>query len=121
MSGTVMPESDKNLHCSFCDKSSQDVKKLIAGPNVYICDECVDLCHTILRSDSKDGAEFSDIPTPHQIKEFLDQYVIGQEYAKMTVSVAVYNHYKRLANPIIDDVELEKSNCLLVGSSGVGK
>jgi ATP-dependent Clp protease ATP-binding subunit ClpX len=119
-----MTEPDKNLHCSFCGKSAQEVKKLIAGPSVYICDECVALCHDILSSDKSEPlvtANGGEIPSPRKIKEFLDQYVIGQEYAKMVVSVAVYNHYKRLANPTVDDVELEKSNILLLGPTGSGK
>lgn len=120
----TMNDPDKNLHCSFCGKSAQEVKKLIAGPSVYICDECVSLCHGILSDEKAEplaNVEEGDIPSPRKIREFLDQYVIGQDYAKMAVSVAVYNHYKRLANPIVDDVELEKSNILLLGPTGSGK
>lgn len=122
---------DKNLHCSFCAKNAQEVKKLIAGPSVYICDECVDLCYSILSTES--GAskavanssvpaeDLGDTPSPSKIKEHLDQYIVGQDYAKMVVSVAVHNHYKRLANPVVDDVEIEKSNILVFGPTGSGK
>lgn len=121
-----MSEIDKSLHCSFCGQNAQEVKKLIAGPNVYICDECVDLCYSILTSDSgkvpEAKAKFkNEIPSPSEIKEFLDQYIIGQDYAKMVVSVAVHNHYMRLAHPIVDDIEIEKSNILVFGPSGSGK
>lgn len=122
-----MSEADKHLHCSFCAKDSREVKKLIQGPGVYICDECVDLCHSIL-SDSIDTSKVKEaetvqdsIPSPSKLKSYLDQYIIGQDYAKMVVSVAVHNHYKRLAHPIVDDVELEKSNILLFGPTGSGK
>lgn len=123
-----MSEADKNLHCSFCAKDSREVKKLIQGPGVYICDECVDLCHSIL-SDSIDVSKTTEatpsaqdsIPSPSKLKSYLDQYIIGQDYAKMVVSVAVHNHYKRLAHPVVDDVELEKSNILLFGPTGSGK
>lgn len=113
---------DDDLSCSFCSKSQSEVKKLIAGHGVYICDECVVLCHQILREDeipnvSVDGS----IPSPPEIKKFLDNYVIGQDYAKMVLSVAVHNHYKRLENPVIDEVEIEKSNVLLLGPTGCGK
>ncbi len=124
-------DSDRLLHCSFCGKNSEEVKKLIAGPDVYICDECVDLCHGILTghpakrdSDlvvSEDDDGESSIPTPRMIKGYLDQYVIGQDAAKTTISVAVYNHFKRLENPVVDDVEIEKSNILMVGPTGSGK
>lgn len=129
-----MSEIDRSLHCSFCGKNAAEVKKLIAGPDVYICDECVDLCHGILtgvpkKTENADGTssvetvgdEDTSIPSPRKIKEHLDQYVIGQESAKMTIAVAVYNHYKRLENPIVDDVEIEKSNILVVGPTGSGK
>lgn len=119
-----MSENKKNLSCSFCGKRQDQVAKLIAGPEVFICNECVQLCSDILKEDegsSKKAIRNSDIPDPKEIKEFLDQYVIGQEEAKMVMSVAVHNHYKRLANPIIDDVELEKSNILLLGPTGSGK
>jgi ATP-dependent Clp protease ATP-binding subunit ClpX len=114
--------------CSFCEKNAAEVKKLIQGPGVYICDQCVNLCHDILVgkkelvvSEIEEIEAENDLPTPRKIKEHLDQYVIGQEDAKIIISVAVYNHYKRLEFPIIDDIEIEKSNCLMVGPSGVGK
>ena len=120
-----MSENKKNLSCSFCGKKQEQVTKLIAGPDVFICNDCVQLCADILKEDTnaetkmniKDGA----IPSPRAIREFLDQYVIGQDDAKMVMAVAVHNHYKRLANPVIDDVELEKSNILLLGPTGSGK
>lgn len=123
-----MAESNK-LQCSFCGKNDHEVKKLIAGPNVYICDECVNLCYSILdpSSDTKtpqkssDKTESKELLSPSKIKEFMDQYIVGQDYAKMVVSVAVHNHYKRLNNPVVDDVELEKSNILMVGPTGSGK
>jgi len=114
------------LYCSFCGKSQHEVKKLIAGPSVFICDECIDLCNDIIR-DEMSGADAmanpkSDLPTPHEITELLDQYVIGQTNAKRILSVAVYNHYKRLKHlSSKDDVELAKSNILLVGPTGSGK
>jgi len=113
----------EELSCSFCGKGQKQVKKLIAGPEVFICDGCVHLCADILTDDVKGTpkAKMDGIPTPTSIREFLDQYIIGQEHAKMIISVAVRNHYMRLANPVVDDVELEKSNLLLVGPSGVGK
>jgi ATP-dependent Clp protease ATP-binding subunit ClpX len=120
-----MTDTNINLGCSFCSKRQDQVKKLIAGPDVYICDSCVGLCSDILTGEAQpvteDKPETGDIPTPRDINKFLDQYVIGQADAKMVVSVAVHNHYKRLANPIIDDVELEKSNILLLGPTGSGK
>jgi ATP-dependent Clp protease ATP-binding subunit ClpX len=121
-----MSEVDQNIHCSFCTKGSKEVKKLIAGPNVQICDECVDLCYSILQSGSEKSADdqtadLGDIPSPARIKEFLDQYVIGQDYAKMVISVAVHNHYLRLANPVLDGIEIDKSNILILGPSGSGK
>lgn len=119
-----MSENKKNLKCSFCGKPQNDVQKLIAGPDVFICNDCVQLCADILKDDDKlaaIGGGTEGIPSPRQIKEFLDQYVIGQDGAKMVMSVAVHNHYKRLANPVVDDVELEKSNILLLGPTGSGK
>lgn len=113
---------EKNIKCSFCNKNQTEVKKLIAGDRVYICDECVEVCHQIIVEDSipsitKNGG----IPSPKQIHEFLNQYVIGQDHAKMVLSVAVHNHYKRIENPVIDDIEIEKSNIILMGPTGVGK
>ena len=114
------------LRCSFCNKSQRDVKKLIAGPTVYICDECVDICLDIIAEDRKDEAAPLDtpgeLPKPKEIKEFLDQYVVGQESAKKKLAVAVYNHYKRIEHSNRQpDVELQKSNILLVGPTGTGK
>ena len=118
-------EGDKLLYCSFCGKSQHEVRKLIAGPSVYICDECVELCNDIILeeireiSPKRDGSE---LPTPHEIRAHLDDYVIGQEYAKKVLAVAVYNHYKRLRNSSeAGGVELGKSNILLIGPTGSGK
>ncbi len=127
--------SDKHLRCSFCGKSKDAVKRFISGPSVYICNECVSLCNEILaEEEEKEAARTAaPLPTPYEIKEVLDEYVIGQEDAKKTLSVAVYNHYKRISgathgelvhrqhSPPPDDVELEKSNIVLLGSTGVGK
>ena len=116
--------NDKHLRCSFCGKSKDAVKKFISGPNVYICNECIALCNEILAEEEEREASglFTEIPTPAEIKEVLDQYVIGQELAKKTLSVAVYNHYKRINHHnLVDDVEIEKSNILLLGPTGVGK
>jgi ATP-dependent Clp protease ATP-binding subunit ClpX len=118
--------SDKLLYCSFCGKSQHEVRKLIAGPSVFICDECVELCNDIIReeiqqADGQKGAG-SDLPTPHEISGILDQYVIGQGQAKKALAVAVYNHYKRLrSNAGTGEVELAKSNILLIGPTGSGK
>ncbi|MBI4666726.1 MAG: ATP-dependent Clp protease ATP-binding subunit ClpX [Nitrospinae bacterium] len=112
------------LRCSFCGKSQSEVKKLIAGPTVYICDECIDLCNEIIMEEwnQEKTTSTTHIPKPHEIKKFLDDYVIGQDYAKKVLSVAVYNHYKRIdANLNADGVELQKSNILLIGPSGSGK
>lgn len=119
-------EKEEKFKCSFCDKDQDQVKKLIAGPDdVYICDECIVLCHDILKSSAVktdgDGKSVSDIPSPSEIHKFLDQYVIGQTHAKMVLAVAIHNHYKRLENPVIDDVEIDKANILLTGPSGSGK
>ncbi|WP_017873558.1 ATP-dependent Clp protease ATP-binding subunit ClpX [Candidatus Caldatribacterium saccharofermentans] len=118
-------EEKIKLRCSFCGKTQQEVRKLIAGPGVYICDECVELCNEILKEDSrKSRKEFvlEELPSPREIKAFLDQYVIGQERAKVILSVAVYNHYKRIMQPRdSQDVEIEKSNILLLGPTGSGK
>jgi len=117
--------SDKGqLKCSFCGKLQDQVKKLVAGPGVYICDECIELCNEIIEEElSEDlGLEVGDIPKPKEIKEILDQYVIGQESAKKSLSVAVYNHYKRInLGGKIDDVELQKSNIVMLGPTGSGK
>ncbi|WP_088282905.1 ATP-dependent Clp protease ATP-binding subunit ClpX [Ideonella sp. A 288] len=120
---------EKVLYCSFCGKSQHEVKKLIAGPSVFICDECIELCNDIIRDETPtdtEGAKTSrsDLPVPAEIKETLDQYVIGQDGAKRTLSVAVYNHYKRLKHMGAggkDEVELTKSNILLIGPTGSGK
>ncbi len=132
-----MPKNDDKLKCSFCGKTQDQVKKLIAGPEVYICDECVELCNEILdeeffeAKDKEGGAEGETleksekpIPKPHEIKEYLDQYIVGQDDAKKVLSVAVYNHYKRLKHNKDhsgDNVEIQKSNILLVGPTGSGK
>ena len=118
--------SEKLLYCSFCGKSQHEVRKLIAGPSVFICDECIELCNDIIREETQGEhagkAAKSDLPVPHEIRGILDQYVIGQDVAKKILSVAVYNHYKRLKNLSKNDgVELAKSNILLVGPTGSGK
>ncbi|MCC7100271.1 MAG: AAA family ATPase, partial [Rubrivivax sp.] len=120
--------AEKVLYCSFCGKSQHEVKKLIAGPSVFICDECIELCNDIIRdevpADSGGGRHAkADLPVPSEIKASLDQYVIGQEAAKRALSVAVYNHYKRLKHLAAskDEVELTKSNILLIGPTGSGK
>jgi ATP-dependent Clp protease ATP-binding subunit ClpX len=116
---------DKHLRCSFCGKSKDSVRKFISGPSVYICNECIALCNEILAEDEeREVAEaITQVPTPQEIKDTLDQYVIGQEKAKKTLSVAVYNHYKRINSTSLkdDDVELDKSNIMLIGPTGVGK
>jgi len=113
------------LHCSFCGKSQDEVKKLIAGPMVYICDECIELCNEIIQEEAKrERFEFikTSIPKPHEIRRILDEYVIGQDFAKKVLSVAVYNHYKRIEAKVnFDDVEIQKSNILMVGPTGSGK
>ena len=121
----------KSVRCSFCGKAQEDVRKIVAGPGVYICDECVELCNNIIEAelyeDEKAGYslnELENIPSPKEIKAVLDDYVIGQEDAKKTLSVAVYNHYKRIAHEEVqnnDDVEIQKSNILLLGPTGCGK
>jgi ATP-dependent Clp protease ATP-binding subunit ClpX len=118
--------SDKLLYCSFCGKSQHEVRKLIAGPSVFICDECVELCNDIIREEIQQAdtqkSSGSDLPTPHEISGMLDQYVIGQGQAKKALAVAVYNHYKRLrSNAGTGEVELAKSNILLIGPTGSGK
>jgi ATP-dependent Clp protease ATP-binding subunit ClpX len=121
-------QGEKTLFCSFCGKSQHEVKKLIAGPSVFICDECIDLCNEIIRDELPENEVArqarGDLPTPAEIKGNLDHYIIGQEVAKRTLSVAVYNHYKRLRHKEKskkDDVELSKSNILLIGPTGSGK
>jgi len=116
--------NDKHLRCSFCGKSKDAVRKFISGPSVYICNECIALCNEILAEDEEREVHeaITQIPTPAEIKEVLDQYVVGQERAKRTLAVAVYSHYKRInSHSSRDDVELEKSNILLIGPTGVGK
>ena len=124
------------LKCSFCGKSQKQVKKLIAGPGVYICDECIDLCNEIIEEELSEGAEVTldELPKPREISEFLDSYVIGQEQAKKTLAVAVYNHYKRVQAGLQpggnagpgkhskdENVEVAKSNILVIGPTGCGK
>ncbi|SDY30888.1 ATP-dependent Clp protease ATP-binding subunit ClpX [Lysobacter sp. yr284] len=122
--GRSTGDSNKILYCSFCGKSQHEVRKLIAGPSVFICDECVELCNDIIREELEEKAQSarSHLPKPREILEVLDQYVIGQTRAKRTLAVAVYNHYKRIeSRQKNDDVELSKSNILLVGPTGSGK
>jgi len=125
-----LPQDDKKktdfLKCSFCNKSQNQVRKLVAGPGVYICDECIDLCNEIIDEELKDEKEvdFKDLPKPHEIFSILNDYVVGQDKAKKVLSVAVYNHYKRVKygyNSTKDDIEIQKSNILLVGPTGCGK
>src|ERR1700731_4437826 len=117
-------DDGKLLYCSFCGKSQHEVRKLIAGPSVFVCDECVELCNDIIREEIHEAPVESDtkLPVPRKIAQFLDDYVIGQDKAKKVLSVAVYNHYKRLNNIASkDDIELSKSNILLIGPTGSGK
>jgi ATP-dependent Clp protease ATP-binding subunit ClpX len=113
------------LNCSFCGKSQDEVKKLIAGPMVYICDECIELCNEIIQEEAKkERFDYikTSIPKPHEIRKLLDDYVVGQDYAKKVLSVAVYNHYKRIESKAqFDDIEIQKSNILLIGPTGSGK
>ncbi|VAW50316.1 ATP-dependent Clp protease ATP-binding subunit ClpX [hydrothermal vent metagenome] len=121
---TTGTDSEKLLYCSFCGKSQHEVKKLIAGPSVYVCDECVELCNDIILEELEDetSTAVKKLPTPHEINAILDDYVIGQEIAKKILSVAVYNHYKRLeVKHKKDDIELSKSNILMIGPTGSGK
>ncbi|MDD6147037.1 MAG: ATP-dependent Clp protease ATP-binding subunit ClpX [Oscillospiraceae bacterium] len=116
---------DKTIRCSFCNKSQNDVKSLIAGPGVYICDQCIELCRSIMEEDQGEKKEsdfdFAALQKPHEIKAQLDEYVIGQDEAKKALSVAVYNHYKRIYTGKNSDVEISKSNILMLGPTGVGK
>ena len=128
MADSKAKSGEKTLYCSFCGKSQHEVKKLIAGPSVFICDECIDLCNDIIRDEQPPltavKAPDKEVPTPAELKAHLDSYVIGQEAAKRTLAVAVYNHYKRLRHKQTapkDDVELAKSNILLIGPTGSGK
>jgi len=117
-------EGQSRLKCSFCGKSEKDVRRMVAGPKVYICDECIDMCNELMEEDISDegSEEFRKLPKPSELKELLDEYVVGQERAKKSLSVAVYNHYKRVeSNVDAQDVELQKSNILLVGPTGSGK
>ncbi len=118
-------DEKKQLKCSFCGKTQEQVKRLVAGPGVYICDECIELCSEIIEEefeDSRIDAELNELPKPKEIKEILDQYVIGQEKAKKSLSVAVYNHYKRIGTDVkSSDVEIQKSNIIMLGPTGSGK
>ncbi|MGA4710125.1 ATP-dependent protease ATP-binding subunit ClpX [Bacillus sp. MAG717A] len=117
-------EEKGQLKCSFCGKTQDQVRKLVAGPGVYICDECIELCTEIVEEElgTEEEVEFKDVPKPHEIREILDEYVIGQDNAKKSLAVAVYNHYKRInSNSKIDDVELSKSNISMIGPTGSGK
>ena len=118
-------DSDRLLYCSFCGKSQHEVRKLIAGPSVFICDECVELCNDIIREEIQEksgSAGGNKLPIPHEIRHILDEYVIGQGHAKKILAVAVYNHYKRLESRVKQsDIELAKSNVLLIGPTGSGK
>ena len=119
--------NDKNIRCSFCGKRQEQVKRMMSGPNnVYICSECVELCNSLIREDlyeteNRFAHDPEKLPTPKEIKEYMDNYIIGQEEAKISLSVAVYNHYKRIYFGEDADVEMQKSNILLIGPTGSGK
>ena len=124
-------DAPRSVRCSFCGKAQENVRKIVAGPGVYICDECIELCQNIIDAELYDEEkagytlnELNNVPSPKEIKKVLDDYVIGQEEAKRTLSVAVYNHYKRIAHEEKEDkdgVEIQKSNILLLGPTGCGK
>ncbi len=117
-------EEKGQLKCSFCGKSQDQVRKLVAGPGVYICDECIELCNEIVEEElgSEEDLDLENLPKPQEINTILDEYVIGQEQAKKSLSVAVYNHYKRInSSQKSDDVELHKSNIVMIGPTGSGK
>lgn len=120
-----MAKDKESMRCSFCGRTSEEVRKLVAGPNVYICDECVEVCERIIADelgDLESDFELQELPTPREIKAHLDEYVIGQDDAKISLAVAVYNHYKRLqTDNVVDDVELQKANVLFIGPTGSGK
>ena len=120
---TETTDTDKNnLTCNFCGKHRNEVNKLVAGPDVYICNECIELSYKIIDDDFTDeDLELDNIADPKEIREYLDKYIIGQDFAKKVLSVSAYNHYKRIESPVVDDVEIEKSNVLMLGPSGVGK
>ena len=120
---TETNDTDKNnLTCSFCGKHRNEVNKLVAGPDVYICNECIELSYKIIDDDFTDeDLELDNVADPKEIREYLDKFIIGQDFAKKVLSVSAYNHYKRIESPVVDDVEIEKSNVLMLGPSGVGK
>ena len=120
---TETNDTDKNnLTCNFCGKHRNEVNKLVAGPDVYICNECIELSYKIIDDDFTDeDLELDNIADPKEIREYLDKYIIGQDLAKKVLSVSAYNHYKRIESPVVDEVEIEKSNVLMLGPSGVGK
>ncbi len=121
-----MAKDKETMRCSFCGRTSEEVRKLVAGPNVFICNECIEVCQSIIEEElgaiESEGFALKEVPTPKEIKAHLDQYVIGQDSAKISLAVAVYNHYKRLqTDNVVDDVELQKANVLFIGPTGSGK